>query len=287
MRRAADGSRVDQPAASRSGDGGMPAIWTFWYGYNSKIYDRRQMATGVPTNYTERLNLWILDWVRRVLPGRSGPMVVLGQLDGRLRNDLLRTAPSGAVRRAARQRSHRLLLVSGPRQRPPFGAFVLGGADRGRLEDQRGVSLLERMDSTKFVREAAVDLPMLYLVNGRQDGSIPWENNPPFYRALNDAHQAFAVYWDNGTHATCGKDAPADVKAWQQQIHRFRLDQSFPAFSNTSSNRNPGDGRPEDGDVVGWMNRGMDWKDVEGPASNTRSPCWPTIRASSIPCGPT
>jgi hypothetical protein len=47
-----------------AGDGGTPAIWTFWYGYNSHIFDRKLMATGVPTNYTERRNLWILNWVR-------------------------------------------------------------------------------------------------------------------------------------------------------------------------------------------------------------------------------
>jgi hypothetical protein len=50
---------------TEAGDGGMPAIWTFWFGYNSKIYDRKLMGEGVPTNYTERRNLWILDWVRR------------------------------------------------------------------------------------------------------------------------------------------------------------------------------------------------------------------------------
>ena len=33
-------------------------------------------------------------------------------------------------------------------------------------------------------------------------------------------------------------------------------------FTNTSSNKNPGDGRPDDGDTVGWINRGLDWADV-------------------------
>lgn len=51
-------------AHQEAGDGGAPAIWTFWYGYNSHIFDRNIMATGVPTNYTERRNLWILNWLR-------------------------------------------------------------------------------------------------------------------------------------------------------------------------------------------------------------------------------
>jgi hypothetical protein len=53
------------------------------------------------------------------------------------------------------------------------------------------------------------------------------------------------------------------VKAWQQRFRRFRLDESYPAFTNTSSDRNPGNGAPDDGDIIGWINRGMDWKDIE------------------------
>ncbi|MBM3890672.1 MAG: hypothetical protein FJ388_16280, partial [Verrucomicrobia bacterium] len=49
---------------NEAGDAGAPAIWTFWFGYNSNIFDRKLMATGTPVNYTERRNLWILDWVR-------------------------------------------------------------------------------------------------------------------------------------------------------------------------------------------------------------------------------
>ena len=131
------------------------------------------------------------------------------------------------------------------------------------------------------------DLPLLFLVNGRQDASIPWMNNPAFYRASRRRPAGFAVYWDNGTHPTCGKDAPADVKAWAQRIRRFRRDQSFPAFSNTSSNRNPGDGRAGDGDIVGWMNRGMAGGSRGLARPHTRSPSRPVIRASSIRCGPT
>ena len=48
---------------NEAGDGGMPAIWTFWYGYNSNIYNRDLMSEGIPVNYTERRLLWILNWV--------------------------------------------------------------------------------------------------------------------------------------------------------------------------------------------------------------------------------
>jgi hypothetical protein len=131
------------------------------------------------------------------------------------------------------------------------------------LKTNEGVPLLDRLNGAKYVSETAADLPYLFLLNGRQDGSIPWENNPPFYRAMEQAEQGFAAYWDTGTHSTCGKDAPDDVKAWLERFRRFRLDQSYPAFAHASTDRNPGNGSPDDGDPVGWLNRGLDWKEIE------------------------
>jgi hypothetical protein len=172
---------------------------------------------------------------------------------------------------------HHPELFAGLHAHVPIVAYTyLGRASATRLEPScwagkigpglaasDAADLLERMNGTKFVQQCKDDLPAVFLINGRRDGSIPWENNPAFYRALNDARQAFAVYWDNGEHSTSGKDAPADVRAWTTQFKRYRRDASYPAFSNTSSNRNPGDGRPDNGDLIGWMNRGMDWKDVK------------------------
>jgi pimeloyl-ACP methyl ester carboxylesterase len=246
-----------------AGDSGARAIWTFWYGYNSRIDDRRQMAEGVPANYTERRNLWILNWVRRYYQPddqrwycSGSSMGGCGTISFGLRHPELfaglhANVPIVAYNYAGSGSAHRLEPT----------CWV--GPIAADLKTDEGLALLDRMNATKFVRETPDDLPPLMLINGRQDGSIPWQNNPPFYRALNDAHQAFAAYWDNGTHPTCGKDAPEDVKAWMQRFRQFRRDRSYPAFANTSTNRNPGDGRPSDGDIIGWMNRGMDGTDVE------------------------
>jgi hypothetical protein len=130
-----------------------------------------------------------------------------------------------------------------------------------------GVPLLNRMNGLKFVTETTADLPWLFITHGRQDGSIPWQNNPPFYRALDERGQGYAVYWDDNGHSQVARDAPEDVAAWQQRFRRFRLDESFPAFSNTSSNRDPGNGDPKDGDIIGWINRGMDWQAIEDTAA--------------------
>lgn len=246
---------------NEAGDAGTPAIWTFWYGYNSRIFDRR-MAEGTPTNYTERRNLWILDWVRR----RYQPDPARGVCSG---------SSMGGCGTVSFGLRHPEWFAALHAHVPIVSYTYLGRGSASRLEPScwvgpipaelktnEGMPLLKRMNGLRLVREATGDLPMLFLENGRRDASIPWQNNPPFYRALNDGGQGFAAYWDNGDHATCARDAPPDVRAWKERFRRLRLDESFPAFSNTSTNRNPGNGDPEDGDLVGWMNRGMDWREI-------------------------
>ncbi len=253
---------INRPHVEAS-DGGTCAIWTFWYGYNSHIYDRNLMASGIPTNYTERRNLWMLDWVRAHYQPDTNRWYCSGSSMG----------GCGTVSFGLR---HPELFAACHAHVPIVSYTYLGTASAHRLEPScwtgpisadlktnEGVPLLDRMNGTKFVAETHDDLPFLFLINGRQDGSIPWQNNPPFYKALSAARQGFVAYWDNGTHPTSGKDAPEDVKAWTQRFRQFRLDRSYPAFTNASCNRNPGNGAPENGDIIGWINRGMDWKDIE------------------------
>ena len=267
--RPTDRTWINRPH-SEAGDGGMPAIWSFWYGYNSKIYDRQEMSSGVPTNYTERRLMWILNWIGNHHQPDPNRWYCSGSSMG----------GCGTISFGLRRPE----LFAGLHANVPIVSFTYDGPgpfSAGRLEPNcwighipadlktsDGVSLLDRNNGVKFVRETQADLPPLFMIHGRQDGSIPWVNNPPFYRALADARQAFAVYWDNGTHPTAGKDAPADVKNWQKRFRQLRRDESYPAFTHTSTDRDPGDGRADNGDLVGWINRGMDWRDIEDTADH-------------------
>lgn len=94
----------------------------------------------------------------------------------------------------------------------------------GSLKDRQvvtgdGVPLLEYMSGERNMLNAKVATPPLFACNGRQDGSIPWENNPPFYAAAARARQAFAVYWNNGPHGMQG-ECPADALEWENGIYR-------------------------------------------------------------------
>jgi hypothetical protein len=123
-----------------------------------------------------------------------------------------------------------------------------------------GISVMERMNSERIVRDYAGELPFLVLCNGRKDGSIPWVNNPSFYRALNEAKRGFAAYWNNGKH-DMWKHVPADVTEFYT-TQALTFSDSYPAFSNCSDNRDAGDSERDHGDLIGWMNRGIYWTDV-------------------------
>ena len=240
----------------------VPAVATFWYGYNSHIYDAALMATGVPTNYVEERLLWIIGWAQRRLgtdPNRTyckgGSMGGSGAISMALHHPdafaaIHAQVPVVSYTEPGKGSAVRLETVCGPLGANP--------------KTNEGIPILDRMNGALLAQTTNEDLPFIYLVNGRQDASIPWVNNPPFYRALNDSRHGFACYWDNGTHPTAAQDAPDDVQAWgqSQTLLRLRRDESYPAFSNCSTNRDPGNGDPADGDIVGWMNRGLGWRDM-------------------------
>ncbi|NLF17008.1 MAG: esterase family protein, partial [Lentisphaerae bacterium] len=241
-----------------------PAVSTWWFGYNAEIRRTTQTGAIVAPNYTERLLLALVRWAQRDLgcdPGatyvRGGSMggsgaVALALHFPEVFAAVLAQVPVYAMTRPGSGSAVRLECVCGPL-----------GADPAVTAD--GVPLLQYFDGPRNIQAASADTPPIFATNGRRDASIPWENNPPFYAAANRARQAFAVYWNNGGHGMSG-EAPADVKAWSDAIYRYRLDTSYLAFSECSDDRRYGHGDPADGDLEGWINRGLGWSGLEDSA---------------------
>ncbi len=238
-----------------------PAINTWWYGYNERIHRTTLTRPVIAPNYTERCLLALVRWAVQYLgcdPDavyiKGGSMGGSGTVAMVLHHPQVFAAAFAAVpvyscTRPGKGSARRLECACGPLgDRPAFNGD--------------GVPLLEYMNGARNMLKARADVPPLFATNGRRDGSIPWENNPPFYAAADRARQAFAVYWNNGHHGMTS-DAPNDVRAWGTAIYRYRRDRSYPVFTNCSDNRDCGDGDPADGDLVGWINRGMAWRDIE------------------------
>ncbi|MGD9496479.1 MAG: alpha/beta hydrolase-fold protein [Armatimonadota bacterium] len=238
-----------------------PAIHSFWAGYNDHIYDPALMDQGTAVMFTERRVLWIVDWVQRYFgtdPMRSyaagGSMGGCGSFNIAFRHPEIFAAIAPNVGIVAYQ------LPEGPDSRKRIEAFM-GGVDR--MTD-RGMTVAEWLDAGRFALDHEGEaLPFVIMSNGRNDSSIPWGANPPFYRAMQQARQGLIAAWNEGTHGEVAGLLPDDIKqrmtfAW---MRRFALDRSYPAFSNCTANDDPGNGAPDDGDLVGFINRGLDWDD--------------------------
>ena len=247
--------------------GEVCGIWTFWYGSSDRIPQPDQIDQGTPTNYSERRLLYEIAWVQQDLetdPQRTycsgSSMGGCGTMSFAYRHPEIFAAVS----------AHVPIVAYNPGD--PAKGQTLGWHDNTvrlrpfcgplSLVCSDGMPLAERLDATAFVLAYPGDLPFLVISNGRQDTSIPWHNNPPFYRALQTQRQGCLVAWNDGTHPEVDNLLPADVKTWQTKgLLRFALNRSFPAFSNASRNHDPGNGDNTSGDIVGAMNRGLNWTD--------------------------
>lgn len=247
--------------------GSVCGVWTFWYGCSDRIAEPDQIDRGTPTNYSERRLLFMLDWVKGYLgtdPNRTycsgSSMGGCGTMSFAFRHPEIFAAVSAHVPIVAYNEGDpakgRTLGWHDNtfRLRPICGPVTLTCSD--------GVPLGQRLDATAFVLAHPDDLPFLHIANGRQDTSIPWHNNPPLYRALQAMRQGCLVAWNDGAHPDVDGLLPADVKqAAAAGLARFALNRSFPAFSQCSRDNDPGKGDNSDGDVVGFMNRGLNWAD--------------------------
>lgn len=244
----------------------VPAIENFWYGYNEFIYDPSRMKDGQIINYSEKILLWLKDWAVRKFSINPDKVYLKGTSMG----------GCGSVSNAIHHPSEYaavcamvpIVSYTNPKNGSARRLIPFCGNNFDIMCSEK-VPLSERMNGETVVRKSAEPLPFLFLLHGRQDASIPWENNPGFYKTLDASRQGYMAYWDNGKHDTAGKDAPEDIKKWAkgELLSMFSTKQSFPAFSNCSTNKNPGNGSSSDGDIVGWMNRGMSWEDIKDEQS--------------------
>jgi len=263
-----------------------PAIHSFWYGYSDKIYDPELVETGTPTNYTERRVLWILSWVRQHFttdPNRTyctgGSMGGCGGVDFAFRHPEIFAAVWANVPNFAYGEGDK---EHGWRDNTYRLAAYCGQID---LKCSDGVTLRERLDARRFVRSHPGDLPFLAVSNGRNDGSMTWHYNPDFYRAMQEGRHGLIAAWNGGGHGdSLGKTAP-DFREWSrfERLSRFALNKSHPAFSHCSKDGDPGNGDAADGDIVGYINRGLDWQDPVDEAKRYEVLIRWTLDAAQLP----
>ena len=266
---------------------GVKAISTFWMGYHPRISESLLGPDFICDNYTERLLIYLIHWIRDYFQTDPDAVYITGGSMG----------GTGAVQLA----THFPEEFAAVRAQVPICAYTwkpsqIGGntsvwriqcscgkfsrKDHAKMPDD--TDLLRYLDGARSIARSETDMPAIFASCGRQDKSMPWANNPPFFEAADRARQFLSVYWSDGDH-NMSADLPDDVKQEQDPVSlfRFRRNAPWPVFSSCSDNRNYGSGDVADGDIVGWMNRGIRWQTLADEPDRFRikiSMAYPGIR---------
>ncbi len=241
------------------------AISTFWYGYSPSIATSIRGPKFVCDNYTERLILKLVHWAQDYLgTDRNRTYLTGGSMGGTGSIQLATHYPQEFAAVFAHVPIYSYTFKKSKVNGNTSVSRIICTTGRFTAKDTPtlpdGTPLLDVLDGAKNIAHPEIDFPPILATNGRMDGSMPWENNPPFYKAAQEARQAFRVAWNNGDHSTCGRMLPSDLKYTNDNaLLRYRLNECYPAFTNSSTDKNYGNGDPADGDLEGWLSRGYNW----------------------------
>jgi dienelactone hydrolase len=234
-----------------------PAINTWYYGYPERIYETLDYKNKVIPNYAEEQLLGIVQWAQDYLGTDPNQCYLTGGSMG----------GSGSVSLGFHYPNvfaHIDVNVPAIAYTPEGNLQRLNcfcGPLDNTVVNHKGEPFLEHMNSILTAQKTTANLPFLIMRSGRTDRSIPWANKPAFYVAMNTARQALVAYWSNGDHATADDDFPKESH-YAPAREKLQFDRSYLAFSNCSKNNNPGNGDPKEGDLQGWINRGLDWENI-------------------------
>lgn len=248
---------VEEAKANGTYDTQFMNIESWWYGTNDKINDSNQISTGVPTNYTERWLLWVMNWVERNYATNPNQVYAFGMSMG---TGILRMVLENPNRFASVDLYVPIL--------DPYGEGRVGermmprtGGPDSLCSD--GMKLRDRLDTIRSIEAAQGDLPLIVIRVGRTDKSVTWVRKPVFMSSVQEQRHGLLAGWDNLGHGVAMRGHYEGFPDWYDfgwYVERMALNKSYPAVTNCSSDDDPGNGDPNDGDITGFINRGLEWK---------------------------
>lgn len=240
----------------RNPDGDRP-LSTYWFGYEAEPqWSDRPARFAYP--FTEQRLLWMLAWVSGHYPVDSERVYGFGESMGGwgMMTFALRHPEVFSAIYPMMPRMRQTMLASTVRRQP---TVEKRSAARALLPDGR-TNYFDRMDMVKFVAEHSGDLPFIGWSIGRHDGFATWREQVDMVHALEATHRGFAFAWNDGGHGAGTKPMQEVLRFYP--MSRFALNLSYPAFSRSSLDSDPGDGDLQDGDKDGGINLGFAWSSV-------------------------
>lgn len=252
-------------------------LQTWWYGYHTQYDMLGENAQGAFTSgqvidYTNRRALHTVRWWRANFPFDRMRHYAFGYSMGGtasvrwgLRHPELFAAVMSSVGKL------NFAIDNDPNPLADFNTGRIYRESLDRMWGPRSVSLPSSEGLPVYVANNGDSLATrakasgtTFIVNfaGRNDYVVGWAEKPPFYAAMNQARLGGLQFWDSREHAGNTIPGAFGVMLDVGYLTRFRLDRSWPAFSNCSRNSNPGLGTANTADSIGTLNGYMDWDPV-------------------------
>ena len=242
---------------------------TFYFGYEvnydlEQPYNFPRADGGLVGDFTEQRVMYLLDWAHREIPYDPNRVYAMGvSMGGSFAFFMAWHHPE----RIAGTFSVLPKICMGfrpdcyPGLRESFDR--MWGSPDIDLPSTAGARVFQWMDGREQARieRHRGSAPMVAFC-GINDNVVGWPEKVAYFQAMQSGNSGGAWFWDGRDHYT-----PHDQTEWYpmmgtKQLYKYRLDQSYPAFTNCSTNSAIGNGDPATADPIGQINGLVDWDET-------------------------
>jgi len=244
---------------------------SFWYGYHP-AYDLFDATPATPTggtvaDYTLRRIVHTFAWARRTLPVDTTRVIASGGSMGAIGSWWLAyRVPQWLAGVHGVVPKFDFSYTTDPN---PANIWNAGTSERAvgdhlwgevatDLPTTDGLPVYDRQNlGVMSSHLAGTSLPVMVAFNGRNDTVVGWGEKIGYYAATQTHRHGGLWFFDRRTHSNVNSAwVPMQIV---RNLYRYRTNRSYPAFSNASSDHDPGDGNLASGDSVGTLNGALDW----------------------------
>jgi len=250
---------------------------SFYFGYEQN-YDLEQPYNfprangGLVNDFTEERVLFLLDWADREIPHDPNRVYAMGvSMGGSFAFFMAWHHPD----RIAGVLSVLPKVCTGyrpdvyPGLRESFDR--MWGSPDLDLPTTAGARVFQWMDGREQARieRHRGSAPMVAFC-GINDNVVGWGEKVAYFQSMQANDAGGTWFWDERTHYTAHDQTEWYPMMGARLLYKYRTDQSYPAFTNCSTNSNFGDGDPTTADPIGQINGLVDWDETATTESQLR-----------------
>ncbi len=239
---------------------------SFYFGYEAN-YDLEQPLNfprvdgGMVVDYTEQRVMFLLDWANRTMPHDPNRVYAMGvSMGGSFAFFLAWHHPDLIA--GALSVIPKICLGYRPDAYPDLRASLdrMWGSPDLDLPTTAGERVFQWMDGREQARISRNrgSAPIVAFA-GLNDNIVGWSEKVAYFKAMEANRAGGAWFWDPRDHYTPHEQTDWFPMMGSRQLYKYKSNQSYPAFSNCSTNSSFGDGDPVTADPIGNLNGGIDW----------------------------